>query len=100
MTLRSPMTARSMRASVIMHPSATIAWRMLAPLTFAGGKETRVGVNRISPVKKIVGRNRVRQCQVGFKEGPHCADIFPIPLKNVGKNLVLLQRSRNDVFAK
>src|ERR1700730_15900184 len=41
-------------------------------IDLAGGKETRVSVNWISAIEKIVGRNRVRQSQVGFNPIPKC----------------------------
>src|SRR5580704_8632856 len=60
---------------------------------------TLLGVDSINVVKKIERRHRIGQSQVGFEKRPYCSDIFPVPLKNVGKDSVLLQRARDNVLA-
>src|SRR5207253_520991 len=71
----------------------------LGPVNFAGWQESGVSVDRIEVVKEVVGWKCVGQSEVCFKKGSYRAYVFPVPLKDIGKDLVLLQRGRDDVLA-
>src|SRR5208283_2424923 len=70
----------------------------LRPINLAGGQKSRVRVNRVEVIKKVVRRNRLGQGEVCFKEGPHRSNVLPVTLKNIGEDFVFIEGGRNDVF--
>ena len=58
-----------------------------------------VVVDRIEVIKKIIGRNGIREGQVCFEKGWYCSHILPVPLKKIGEDFVFVEGGWNDVFA-
>ena len=71
----------------------------LRSIDLAGGQKSRMGINGIEVIKKVVGWNRLGQGQVRLKECSHGSNVLPVALKNIGENFVFIEGGRNDVFA-
>ena len=69
------------------------------PVDLGRRHEARARVNGGGHVEEIEAGQVGREVQVGLEEGADRPDILPVTLVNVGKDLQILDRLGNDVFA-
>ena len=81
--LRTPITLRSIWASVMMQPSEMIAWRTVAPLILL--PEGIADGYKSGPwLEETEGGSKIGQIEIRVEESANRSDVLPIALENVG----------------
>ena len=69
-------------------------------IDLGGRQETRMSENRSGRVEEVILGDDLAEIEIGLEEGADGADVLPVALKVKSMNLVLFQRTWNDVLAK
>src|SRR5438105_2742337 len=71
----------------------------LRAVNFRAGQEARAAEDRGGHVEKIETRQLAGDVKVRFEESADGADVFPVALKDGGKDAAILDGLGDDVFA-